>query len=235
MRSHLRVSKEDGREAALVCGAPERVALISSRFGGRLVAQNREYHTYNIPHRGTEILVVSHGVGSSGAAICFHELIDLGVKNIIRLGTAGGLGSGSQVGDRVIPTGAVRKDGVSLQMIPAEYPAVPDFGLTLRLQDEANRAGVKFESGIVASSDVFYPGPLDPGLEFYSKAGVIAVEMECSTLFVIGSLRKIRTASFLVLDGNPLKWDAGVYDPEAPALKQSIDFGIQICLDTLAS
>ena len=55
------------------------------------IVWNREYRVYNVRFEGAEMTVASHGIGGPGAAICFEELIQLGAKTIIRLGTCGSL------------------------------------------------------------------------------------------------------------------------------------------------
>jgi uridine phosphorylase len=94
---------------------------------------------------------------------------------------------------------------------------------------------VAIKRGLILTSDLFYPGPLDDELAFYSKANALAVEMECSTLFIIGQLRGIQTAATLVLDGNPLKWHEGVYDPDPKRLQASVEACARAALSTLAS
>jgi uridine phosphorylase len=219
----------------IVCGAPERAALLAAKLkNSKLLAKNREYHSYLGYYNEEPILITSHGVGSSGAAICFQELIDVGAEVIIRLGTAGGLYDDSKPGDIAIAVGAVRKDGVSSLMIPVGYPALPDLALTYQLVNQARSALPTARAGIVVSSDLFYPGILEDDLALYAKAGVIAVEMECATLFVVGRLRKIATGSVLILDGNPLKWEDGVYDPQGKAVAESIDKCGDFVIKTLA-
>jgi uridine phosphorylase len=199
----------------------------------KVLAKNREYHSFLGRLDNKEILIVSHGVGSAGAAICFQELIDVGAKAIIRVGTAGGLYDDTRIGDVVVASGAVRKDGVSSLMVPAAYPAVPDFDLTLRLAKNF-ASTVSLRRGLILTSDLFYRGPLEDDLDFYRKARVIAVEMECATLFVIGQLRGVKTAAAVVLDGNPLKWQEGVYDPDPKRLQASVEASARAALTALA-
>mmetsp|Transcript_4728 Transcript_4728/g.4623 ORF Transcript_4728/g.4623 Transcript_4728/m.4623 type:complete len:90 (-) Transcript_4728:135-404(-) len=46
-----------------------------------------------------------------------------------------------------------------------------------------------------------------------AAAGAIGVEMENSALFAVASIRGIRAAAISTVDGCPLKWDEGDYDP----------------------
>jgi uridine phosphorylase len=101
MVKHIGLSKEgsDYRKV-LVCGSPERALFLSTKLeGAKALAKNREYHSYSGHFQGQNILVMSHGVGSAGAAICFQELVDVGAEVILRLGTAGGLYEETKAGD----------------------------------------------------------------------------------------------------------------------------------------
>jgi len=236
MPSHIQLESDPNYRRVIVCGSPERAELISTSLdGAKALKKNREYHSYLGQYQKKNVLVMSHGVGSAGAAICFQELINVGAKTIIRIGTAGGLTDQTQIGDLVIPIAAIRKDGVSSQMVPPQYPAVPDFALTSALIRACNTAKLPFTSGIVLTSDLFYDGLLDSEFQFYKKANAIAVEMECSTLFIIGQIRGIKTASILALDGNPLKWAEGLYNPQSGVLEQSIKAAIKTTLDVITS
>lgn len=230
MKSHIQLKPQaEDYTRAIVCGSPERAEYFSKKLSNtKILAKNREYHSYIGSFEGQSILITSHGVGAAGAAICFNEMIDVGVQKIIRIGTGGALQDHLKIGAIVLPTGAVRCDGVSSLMVPVGYPAIPSPKLNHSLSTILNQNSTPHEAGILLTSDLFYPGVLDQNLELYSKAGVSAVEMEVSTLFVIGSLRKVETAALIVLDGNPLKWKEGQYDPSPDKLKSSMD----ICFET---
>jgi uridine phosphorylase len=118
-------------------------------------------------------------------------------------------------------------------MVPRDFPAVPDFELTQHLVSELRAGGWQGRHGTIVTSDLFYPGLIDDELKLYQKAGAIAVEMECSTLFVISQLRNVRAAAVLVCDGNPLKWEEGVYDPRPERLAQSMQLALHAALTCL--
>lgn len=234
MKPHIRLQQDNRFARVITCGPPERAALIAEHLERvTALSKNREYHSYLGTFERKDVLVTSHGVGAPGATICWQELIDVGARVIVRLGTAGGLQDTSQISDVAVATGAIRKDGVSQLMVPLGYPAVPDPSLTARIQNELVSSSIAFTPGIVLTSDLFYPALLDPEWALYQKAGAVAVEMECASLFVTGLLRKVKTASVLALDGNPLKWKEGNYEPEAPRLAQARKSLIRPCLKAL--
>ena len=234
MRTHILLERSERYKRAIVCGSPERAAWFASKLQNHQpVAKNREYHSYIGQHDGKDILVISHGIGSAGAAICFNELIDAGAENIIRIGTAGGLYDDAQIGDIVIATAAAREDGVSRLMAPIELPAMADLDLTLALRENMNGSTARTKAGIVLTSDLFYAGKLPTSLNLFSSVGAIAVEMEIATLYIVAQLKKVRAGALVVLDGNPTK--QGVYDPRPERLASSIEECFKAALKTLAA
>jgi uridine phosphorylase len=89
------------------------------------------------------------------------------------------------------------------------------------------------------TSDLFYPYPvLGDDLALWARAGAVAVEMECSALFVIASMHGVETGAILTVDGNPLAEhtsDMSDYDPHRPIVDDAIDAMVDIALDTVAA
>ncbi len=224
-------------ECVLVVGDPSRVGLVSERLdNSRSVSANREYVSALGSHQGTMVAVVSHGVGTAGAAVCFEELIRAGATRLIRAGTAGGLQPHVNDGDLVIAAAAIRDDGVTKGLVPAEYPAVADHELVAALSGSAP-ADRPAHLGTVLTSDVFYPGSvLGSNLRQWQRAGAIAVEMECAALFVIASLHGVSAAAILAIDGNPLTSDdTGMdsYQPDRAVVRGAVGAMIDTALDAL--
>lgn len=89
---HLKIGHGVIRPVVLTVGDPFRCELVASFCDqAEEIGWNREYRIYNITFEGVNMSCVSHGIGGPGAAICFEELINLGVTTIIRLGTCGSL------------------------------------------------------------------------------------------------------------------------------------------------
>ena len=134
-------------------------------------------------------------------------VIAAGARQIVRVGTCGALQTGIDAGHLVVATAAVQNTGYGRETVPEGYPAVADAALTLALTRVAAKAKPPAHSGIVISRDSFYPGvPLAgaPDYRVLSAANVLAVEMECAALFLVGSLRGVATAAILAVDGNVL-------------------------------
>lgn len=237
----LRTRVSDLAERALVVGDPARAERVAGTLDdARRVSANREYHVYAGVHRGVPVTVASHGVGAAGAVVCFEELARGGVTRIIRSGTAGGIQPEVVDGAIVVATGAVRADGVSHQLVPAEFPAIATPELAIALREAANRSGLDVHSGIVLTGDMFYPSDVIPGIDhrMWQRAGVVAVEMEASALFVTASLHGIEAGAVFAIDGNPLaaqNESMDDYDPYREVVTRAVDGALGAALDVLVS
>lgn len=236
--SQIRVA--DLAPQVLVAGDPARVERISARLTDvRQVGANREYVSYTGAFQGTEVSVVSHGVGSAGAGALFEELCRAGAERIVRVGTAGGLQPEVVDGDLVVATAAVRGDGLSQRLIPLAWPAAADAQLTVTLRDVAARTGLRAHVGVVLTSDNFYPSPVLPNDQpMWRDAGAVAVEMEVSALLTVASLNGVAAGAVLAIDGNPLADQdesmAG-YEPFRDVVDRAVEGAITAGLEALIS
>ncbi|MGB0114535.1 MAG: nucleoside phosphorylase [Ilumatobacteraceae bacterium] len=235
----LNVRAGDVPERILVVGDPARATRVSTLLDDvREISRNREYVMYGGTHQGEAIGVVSHGVGSPGAAACFEELCRGGARRIVRAGTTGGLQPDVVDGDLVVARAAVREEGVTSKIVPLSFPAVASLPIIQSLTAGAERRNVRMTEGIVLTSDLFYPYPvLGDDLAMWAEAGVVAVEMECSALFVVAAMHGVETGAILTVDGNPLAENTGDmsdYDPHRPIVDSAVASMVEIALDTVA-
>ena len=235
----LRARVSDLADRALVVGDPGRAARVAELLDDpKQLTANREYHVYSGSYKGVPVTVASHGVGAAGAAVCFEELARGGVTRIIRSGTAGGIQEEVVDGAIVVATGAVRADGVTHQLVPTEFPAIATPELSIALRQAAETTGLRVHSGIVLTGDMFYPSDVITGIDhrMWQRAGILAVEMEASALFVIGSLHGIETGAVFAIDGNPLAAaddSMDGYDPYREIVTQAVDGALKSALDVL--
>lgn len=231
----LKIPEGSVSRYVVVCGDPARVLNIAERLDDyEELGYNREYRTVKGHYRGVEVTICSHGVGVAGAAVAFEELIKGGAKTIIRIGTCGSLDREIRDGDLIVATSAVRADGLTDQLIPLGYPAVADYSVTRSLEVALlGVKDVKYKTGIVLTLSAFYPGLLELPHRLYSEANVAAVEMECSALFVIASLRGVRAGAILAVDGVVIDFDADQYDPHRAKVHDAVEKEITVALNAI--
>lgn len=208
---HLRAEPGDYAPLVLLPGDPQRATLIASMFDGGLdaarpVNQHRGLLGYTGTYKGVPVSVQTTGMGTPSLAIVVEELLRLGAKKFLRVGTSGGIGPGLRTGDIVIATAATPLDGTTRTYMGGEpYAPAPDFELTRGLVDAARARGVQAHVGPIATIDIFSPYNPDPDYSLKWRArGIIAFEMEAATLFYLaareqGRSHDVRTGCILIV------------------------------------
>jgi uridine phosphorylase len=144
---------------------------------------------------GAPLTIQSTGMGGPSAAIVAEELIGLGARRLVRVGTCGGLADGLALGDLLVAGAALCEDGAS-RALGGSGRAAADEELTAALERAAGPAV------LIASADLFY----DPDPERAPRwvaAGAVAVEMEAATLFTVARLRGVAAGCLLCVSDVP--------------------------------
>jgi uridine phosphorylase len=238
---HTHLVAGDVGRYVLMPGDPARCAVIAAYLqDAEKVAQNREYTTYTGTLDGVPVSVTSTGIGSPSAAIALEELAEIGVDTFIRVGTSGALQNYLATGDVVIAQAAVRGEGTTSYYVPLSYPAVAHPVVLRALEDGARAVGVAARTGIVTSADALYADVAPHTMPLaalntgdwgtvWTRAGVLAAEMECAALFVIGTIRGLRAGGVLTVVNA-----TGVGEIEQSAARVDLDPMIRAALAGVA-
>ncbi len=142
---HLRADEGDYAPLVLLPGDPNRSRRISERFDAGSVKQvndHRGLFGFTGTFNGVPVSVQTSGMGTPSLSIVVEELLRLGAKRLIRVGTCGGIAKGMKTGELVIATAACPVDGATQTYLHGEaYAPAADFGLTRALVDAAGRSG----------------------------------------------------------------------------------------------
>ena len=218
---HINVCPGDIGKYCILPGDPARCEKIAAYFDdAEFVVQNREYTVYTGYLLGEKVSVCSTGIGGPSTAIAVEELAACGATNMIRVGTCGGISLDVRSGDVVIASGAVRQDGTSHEYAPPEFPAVSGTQTLFALVHAAKSLGYAHHAGVVQSKDSFYgqhrpekmatSSQLLAQWDAWKKLGVLASEMEASTIFVVSSLLRARAGAVFSVVWNQERYDAGL-------------------------
>jgi purine-nucleoside phosphorylase len=199
---HLRAEEGDYAPLVLLPGDPNRARRISERFDPgsvRQVNEHRALYGFTGTYGGVPVSVQTSGMGTPSLSIVVEELLRLGARRLIRVGTCGGIAEGLRTGDLVIATAACPVDGATNTYLHGEpYAPAADFDLTRDLVDAAASAGVETQTGLVASVDVFYNTDDDYAKRWRDR-GVLAFEMEASALFFLAARAGVQAACALTV------------------------------------
>ena len=142
MPIHVRAEPGDYAEACLLPGDPLRAKYIAETYLDDVVQRNSERGLlgYTGTWEGKPVSVQGTGMGCPGATIVFEELIQLGVKKLLRVGTCGGLQPHHALGDLIVALSAVPADSTAMHLV-GERAALPDRELGADPRRRARRQG----------------------------------------------------------------------------------------------
>jgi DeoD family purine-nucleoside phosphorylase len=183
----------DVAERVLLPGDPQRALAVSQALldAPRMMNARRGLWGYTgTAPDGLPVTVQSTGMGGPSAAIVVEELIDLGARTLIRIGTCGALVEELRLGDLVAVEAAIAADGTS-QALGADDRVQPDATLTTALLESARPA-------TVVSTDLFYD-PREDIQRHWVDQGAQAVEMEAAAVLSVAERRGARAACLLAV------------------------------------
>src|SRR5256714_3023489 len=123
---HIRAEQGEYGEACLLPGDPLRAKYIAETYFDNPVQRNGERGMlgYSGEWEGKPVAVQATGMGCPSAAIVMEELVQLGVKRFLRVGTCGGLQPDLRLGDLIVALTAVAQDATARNLI-ANQPHCP--------------------------------------------------------------------------------------------------------------
>ena len=181
-------------ERVLLPGDPHRaLAVAQSLLDAPLMfnhARGLWGYTGTAPD-GRSLTVQSTGMGGPSAAIVVEELISLGARTLIRIGTCGALVDGFELGQLVAARQVLCADGTSAALGAGDRLRA-DPALTAGLE----RAGARPVRAV--SNDLFYHAR-EEAVGDWIATGAEVVEMEAATLLAVAARHGARAAVLLAV------------------------------------
>lgn len=197
---HLHARPDDVADVVLLPGDPNRATRIAQGFFDDpvLYTDHRQLLGYTGHYRGLRVSVQATGMGCPSLAIVAEELVRLGARTLVRVGTAGIVADTVAPGDLIVASAAVANDGTTRQYLAgAAYAPTADHDVVRALVDAGRALGTPPHVGLIQTEDAFYATSPEhvPALR---ARGVLAIEMESSALFLIAAMRGVRAGCALV-------------------------------------
>jgi uridine phosphorylase len=175
-------------------------------------------------------------MGSPAAANALEMAAANGARQVILFGACGGVDREVQVGDLLVPTGAIRGEGTSRYYAPDDQPAVCDPELTSILLEEASRReSPRVHHGMVYTTDASYR----QGPEIYGTRNerILGVECECAAAAIVGSHLGLRVAALFFCTDNitlPQENDHPYRGLGDERVRRGFDAGLEAVMAALA-
>ena len=182
---HITAKEGDFARTVLMPGDPLRSKFIAETYleNPVLVNNTRGVQGYTGTYKGKRVSVMASGMGMPSIGIYSYELFNFyGVENIIRVGTAGGIGDNVKLRDVDMGMSAYTNSNFGRQFFDGNVAPCCSFRLLDAAVSAARAMGIEPNVGALYSSDVFYDEAGGAGK--LKKLGVLAVEMEAAALYL---------------------------------------------------
>lgn len=187
---HISAAPGDFAETVLMPGDPLRAQYIAEHFldDAKQVTSVRNMFGFTGTYKGKPVSIMGSGMGIPSMSIYARELIvSFGVKNIIRIGTCGGIAQDTKIRDVIFAQGASTDSNVNRARISGyDYAAIADFGLLENGVRASRDLGIDAKVGNVFTTDTFYQAD-GSFYEQLNKLGVLAVDMETAGLYGVAA------------------------------------------------
>lgn len=218
---HLNLNETQIAPGCILTSNLERTKVIADTFDeAEYLGQHREYITYTGKKHGVPMSVMSCGNGCMPMEIAVEELRHIKCYNVIKVGTCSAIQPDIKPGTIIVPTGACRCEGATLEYLNLQYPAVADLDAFWALKDAAREVGVEIQEGIVRTHDAlfmesrFAHDGVAERIRPWQELGVLASDNEVATMFTVGSILQMHTGAVLVAVDNLATGEAIDFDTE---------------------
>lgn len=231
MSVHIEAKKGEIAETILLPGDPLRAKWIAETFfeNPKCFNKVRGMLGYTGMYNGKRVSTMGTGMGVPSISIYANELIsEYGVKNLIRVGSAGSYQEHVKIRDVVLAMAASSNSGVNeLRFGGANYAPTADFGLFMKAVEAARAKNIPIKAGNVLSSDIFYEDDKE-AFKLWSKFGVLCVEMEAAGLYTVAAKHNVNALAILTISDSLVTGERTTSKERETTFKSMIEVALEL-------
>jgi AMP nucleosidase len=213
-------------EYILVTNFKNYVEKFSERFSVEIYGEGRAMQAAT---NSNGLTIINFGMGSPNAATIMDLLVAVKPKGVLFLGKCGGLKDSSEIGNFILPIGAIRGDGTSNDYFPLEVPALPSFKLHKFVSDIIVEKQSDYRTGVIFTTNRRVWEHDKRFLERLKQTTSIGVDMETATIFSVGHFNEIARGALLLVSDVPLTLDGVKTEESDKAVTQEwVDLHLEI-------
>jgi len=231
MSVHINAKKGEVAESVLLPGDPMRAKWIADYFLENVIQYNdvRGMLGYTGTYKGKTVSVQGTGMGIPSTLIYAHELInEFGVKNLIRVGSAGSYQKEVKIRDIVIAMAASTNSGLNtIRFNGADYAPTASFNLFQKAIKVAEQKGIAIKAGNILSSDEFYADDFND-FKKWADYGVLCVEMETNGLYTVAAKHNVNALSILTISDSLVTKERTTSEEREQTFKEMIEIALEL-------
>tara|TARA_R110000868_G_scaffold97816_1_gene269080 strand:+ start:1569 stop:2267 length:699 start_codon:yes stop_codon:yes gene_type:complete len=231
MSVHIEAKKGEIAKTILLPGDPLRAKWIAESFLEQPACFNkvRGMLGFTGSYQGKLVSVMGTGMGVPSISIYAHELItEYGVKNLIRVGSAGSYQKEVKIRDIVLAMAASSNSGLNeLRFGGADYAPTANFELFQKAVEAAKARNIPIKAGNIFTSDEFYADDFE-SYKKWSKFGVLCVEMETAGLYTVAAKHNVNALSILTIADSLVTGERTTSKERETTFKDMIEIALEL-------
>ena len=231
MSVHIEAKKGEIAETVLLPGDPMRAKWIADTFLKDVKQYNdvRGMLGFTGTYNGKKVSVQGTGMGIPSTLIYCTELItEYGVKNLIRVGSAGSYQKDVKIRDIVLAMSASTNSGLNtIRFNGADYAPTASFKLFQKAVEVAKEKNITVNAGGVLSSDEFYADEFD-SYKKWADYGVLCVEMETAGLYTVAAKHNVNALSILTISDSLVTNERTTAEEREQTFKEMIEIALEL-------
>ena len=233
MSIHIGAKEGDIVETVLLPGDPKRAKWIAENYleNAFCYTDIRGMLGFTGTYKGKKVSIQGTGMGIPSISIYITELMkDYGVKNLIRVGSAGSYQKDIKVRDVVIAMSTSTDSNINnRRFYGGNFSPTANFelfSLALKVAEEKN---IKIKAGNVLTSDEFYNDDSD----YYKKwadFGILAVEMETAGLYTLAAKYSAKALSILTISDSLVSLEITSAEEREKTFSEMIELALETAI-----
>lgn len=231
MSIHINAKKGDIAETILLPGDPLRAQWIAETFLENPICFNevRGMLGFTGTYNRQRVSVMGSGMGIPSINIYAHELItEFGVKNLIRVGSAGSIQEDIQIRDVIVAMSASTNSGLNRnRFLGGNFAPTASFQLFNKAIEIAKAKKIDVKAGNILSSDTFYTD--DPEeWKHWAKFGVLCVEMEAAGLYTTCAKYNVNALCLLTISDSLVTGEVTSAQERETTFNEMVKIGLSL-------
>ncbi len=209
----VQLRPEDVGKYAIVPGPKDRLEVLIKRLENPVRNFSfMEYMMYTGTFEGIKISAINGGRFSTDTSITTEVICNSGIRNIIRIGTAGSLDENIKVGDLFVVDEVIRGDGVTPYYVDKNFKTIADKKISDTLYEAGKGMGLNIHRGVAWTTDALLRETREI-VEAKRKEGAKAVDMVSAAILTIAQTYNIKAGSILAVSDNVVTGEMGFMNP----------------------
>ncbi|AWB43713.1 purine-nucleoside phosphorylase [Paenibacillus sp. CAA11] len=234
MSVHIAAKPGDIAETILLPGDPLRAKYIADTYLEDVTCYNevRGMFGFTGTYQGKKISVQGTGMGVPSISIYVNELIrEYNVKNLIRVGTCGGMQENVRVRDVILAQASCTDSSMNHHEFGGfDFSPIASFPLLKAAYERGMEKGLKLHVGNILTSDMFYRDDTSITKKMMAY-GVLGVEMETTALYTLAAKYGVHALTILTVSDHLLTGEETTSEERQTTFNQMME----VALDTAIS